>query len=939
MKYELRWYRVCAAALAMVVSMTLYLCAPALAANTGSITGTVTDATTGAPVSNVQVMASSPSSNASATTDAHGFFSLVALIPETYTVSFQHQGYEPISTAGVTVMQDATATLNEQLHTQLKTIASVRSSASTNLVKPNEGSDVYTVGGQQLQAATNPVDTHETLYQYLAITPGVTGNGFPSQPRIRGGQVTDLGYEFDGIPIQDRITGFFTSNLANIGISNIEVYSGGLPAYGAANGTGFFNSVVKTGTYPGYTSIAYQGTSPESNVFLTLERGYATPNHRFSYYVGFDGVNSQNEYDHGQVTFPGILLYGFNGPGPVRTRDWVGNFTYHPSDRNNFQFLITNSFGDFNFNYLLNRRAGEPLQLSFLPCTGNTTSNASFTGYGGGTAPNGQTCPTGLYFGPLGQGQGNIWHHYGGLGKIQWNHIINDKSFFALHFAENFNQYIFDQPIAEGNIPSFENPGGGFNWANDVLGLTPPPGQTSACPLYPYAAGTPVQMPQFLDSKSGTVMTDTGDLCATNDGVDNFWGDRHANQYFGNLDYTNNISAKVAIKAGISDEYDTNVFNYFLTNGFNADGSWPDNYLRSNYPTTRQQGYFEADLHVGKFLLSPGVLYAQEHYGFPNGGKTQHAIDPTFNGTYTFDPRNVVRFSYGNTSSFIGTGYVYRQDLSAPGGFGGTYNPSKAGFSFDPQINHSADLMFEHQIDANTSVRVGPWYNKSTNYFQTYKPFLGFKNGVPIFSKTSVLANGAIHHATGAEFALNHTDNRDIGTSYWVSATYDNYWGSTADLAGSFVNTPLPQNLIAEGTLVRQPSDPLFSGTILADFHSGRFHLDPLVYYQEGTFFNTGVLDSTRTQISQNEQIAAGYWITNLGAYEVVGPNHEYTLGFKVSNLLDNHNDVTPCTSGGNGCNPFNGPQSGVVNQTGNIYQQTYTQNPRLFYLYFGVKM
>jgi hypothetical protein len=53
---------------------------------------------------------------------------------------------------------------------------------------------------------------------------------------------------------------------------------------------------------------------------------------------------------------------------------------------------------------------------------------------------------------------------------------------------------------------------------------------------------------------------------------------------------------------------------------------------------------------------------------------------------------------------------------------------------------------------------------------------------------------------------------------------------------------------------------------------------------------------------------------------------------------------VTPCNSGGTGCFPFNGPFSGVNTPVGNatnpvyIYQD-YTQTPRLFYVFAGVKM
>src|SRR5579884_1938626 len=136
----------------------------------------------------------------------------------TYTVSFSKQGYAQASIPGVIVLQDQTQRVTEQLQAELKTIATVHAAGSSNLVKPNEGSDVYTISGQQLTAATNPINALQTIYEWFAVTPGVTANGFPAQPRIRGGQVTDLGYEFEGIPIQDRIVGFFTTNLSNTGL-------------------------------------------------------------------------------------------------------------------------------------------------------------------------------------------------------------------------------------------------------------------------------------------------------------------------------------------------------------------------------------------------------------------------------------------------------------------------------------------------------------------------------------------------------------------------------------------------------------------------------------------------------------------------------------------------------------------------------------------------
>ena len=917
MKHLLRRWRLAAGILAAAVLCTSFI-APqaALAGTTGNISGTVTDAT-GKPVADVAVTAASLSQTGHGTTDARGFFSIVNLTPDTYSVSFQKQGFQALSVPGVTVFQDQTNTLNEKLQTELRVIASVHASGASNLVKSNQGSDVYNVSGQQLTAATNPVNTHETLYQYLAVTPGVTGTGFPSQPRVRGGQVTDLGYEFEGIPIQDRITGFFTTNLANIGIGNIEVYTGGLPASGSTNGTGYFNSVLKTGTYPGYTSVAVQATSPEFNNFLTVERAGGTADHKFTYYVGFDGVNSENQYDYGENTYYNVLFGGFNGPGQVKTRDWVSNFIYRPTSKDAIQAVYTNSLGDFIYDYLLKKSPGEPPALAFNPCSGNTPNANSASGFSGGTAPNGQTCPIGFYWGALPNGGGNIWHHYGALGKIQWNHNINGHSFFNLNVAENFNQYIFDQPMIDPNIPSLENVGGPYN-------------TSPTCPAYPYAAGTPVQQ-----WGTGTNLN----YCAYANGIEAFWGDRRSNMYFGNLDYVNEISQNVTLKAGLKHERDQNVFNYFLTDFFNNDGTWPDNYLHSIYPTTEDTGYVEGDVRVGRFLLTPGLAYAQEHYGYPGGGKTQHAINPTFNGTYTFNADNVVRFSYGNTSSFVGSGYVYRTGS-------GTYNPNKSNFAFSPQLNHSADLMFEHNFGDGTTLRLGPWMNKTTNYYESYRPVVSTN---PYKLGPSVLSNAGAHNAFGAELALNHINTADHGTSFWVSGTYDNYWTTSTSLAGSFVNGPIPQNLIDEGVFVRAFANPLLQGTIVADYHSGRCHCDPVAVYSTEYFYNIANTTDVNgnscanaagaPQICQNEKIAGANWWTKITAYEELGSQRQYILGVRVDNLFDNTNDVSPCTSDGTGCFPFNGPQSGVVNTPGQDFYQNYSQGPRTFYFFAGVKL
>lgn len=86
----------------------LLLChaAGALAGTTGTLSGTVTDATTRAPLANAKVSVASPSQSASVTTDSSGHFAFLALAPDTYTVVVALPGYDAATVTGETVIAD-----------------------------------------------------------------------------------------------------------------------------------------------------------------------------------------------------------------------------------------------------------------------------------------------------------------------------------------------------------------------------------------------------------------------------------------------------------------------------------------------------------------------------------------------------------------------------------------------------------------------------------------------------------------------------------------------------------------------------------------------------------------------------------------------------------------------------------------------------------------
>jgi hypothetical protein len=863
----------------------------ASAGTTGTISGTITDATTGKPLTGASVTAASPSLRETSTTNDKGFFVLQALSPDTYVVSVSVQGYDVAIESGVTVVQDQSVALNLPLSKHMAQIGRVTASSPSNLVKASQGTDVYSVSGQQLEAATGGDGLHKTIHQFLQTVPGITSNGMNSLPRIRGGASTDTGYEFDGIPIRERITGFFTTNLSSIGFKNVEVYTGGLSAANSGNGTGIINSVVKTGTYPGSAIISTGMQGPDYNHDLTIEYGGATRDGRFSWYAAFDGTGARPAYDYGRETFPMVTYGGYNGPGYNTTRDLLGNFHYRPTQRDDIQFLIQNGLGEFNYDYLL----ANAHPLAFAPCPGNVASKTSPTGFAGGTAPNGGTCNAGFYFQQLQPGQGNIWHHYSGLGKLQWTHLLNDTSSLTLRFAENFNQYIFDQQYSDANLPAEQSQ------------------LPAGCPAYPYASGTPV----VVSGKS---------LCSNQSDV--FYGDRRSNIYLGSIDYTTSPNAVATFKAGIGNEIDQNLMSYYVTNAFNSNGSWPNNYLLSAYPTSFPYAYIDASITAGRFVFDPGVRYSQGHYAFP-GGKTVEAINPTLSGTYRINNGNVLRYSYGTTSNFIGTAYVYRAG-------GGTYANTQ---DYSPQLTHSADFQWEHDFDRSTSMRVGPYIRTTNNYYALYRPYLGVNSsGVPIYGPTQPTTAGQ-NQDLGAEIGINHVDPRPVGLSWYLAGDYNNYWTTSVSniVTGSFSQSQVAADLAAKGFRVRSPYDPLFNGSLTLDWRLPHgFEVMPFATYQLGTFYNV---------YTPQELHAPAQWLTNLTLRKTIrNGKHEELIGVRVSNLFNNNNDVAPCqiaaTGGyaGTGCSPFVGPQSGITAAPNSWVFQNYSQSPREYEAFMTMK-
>ncbi|HET7813633.1 MAG TPA: TonB-dependent receptor [Candidatus Baltobacteraceae bacterium] len=280
-----------------VMCALLFQPAVVYAGTTGTVNGVVV-INTGEAVPDATVTANSASQQATVHSDNTGRFVFLSLAPDTYVISVTKDGYDPVAVPGVSVFADQTRTVTLLTRKTLKTIANVTSQSATALVRPGTTSDVYSVdpatasktgvlgGGGNLNNA----------YSAIASVPGAYvpqgQQGYGQALYIRGGDYTQIGYEYDGVPVNRSFDNYAGGSLANLGQQELQVYTGGAPAGSSAAAiSGFINQVIRTGTYPGFGSLEGGIGSPAFYHSANFEAGGANPARTFSYYAGVGAYN------------------------------------------------------------------------------------------------------------------------------------------------------------------------------------------------------------------------------------------------------------------------------------------------------------------------------------------------------------------------------------------------------------------------------------------------------------------------------------------------------------------------------------------------------------------------------------------------------------------------------------------------------------------------
>ena len=194
----------------LVLLMGVLLLPAAAFAQTGAIGGSVTDET-GGVLPGVTVEATSPAlieGVRSTVTDGAGLYTIEALRPGTYSVTFTLPGFSTFVREGIELVSDFTANVDGQM-----TVGSIEETVTVSGASPVI--DVQNVVSQQnlSRETMDTLPTSRTYFGLAALTPGMTGRIAGGGHDV-GGTVGDIwGYvsihgasEYDGIVMWDGMS-------------------------------------------------------------------------------------------------------------------------------------------------------------------------------------------------------------------------------------------------------------------------------------------------------------------------------------------------------------------------------------------------------------------------------------------------------------------------------------------------------------------------------------------------------------------------------------------------------------------------------------------------------------------------------------------------------------------------------------------------------------
>lgn len=278
---------------------------PALVFASGKIKGKVTDAGTGEPLVGANVVI--VGTQMGAATNVSGEYVILNVPTGAYTLKASFVGYQTITLANLMVNNDLTTDANFQLPSEGVTVGTVEIVAQRPLVNKNATNAVRIIDNSFFQNIPA-----RGINAAIATQPGVVLQG--GNIYIRGGRADEVGYQVDGVGVNDIVFGGRAVNVTAEAVEQIQVQAGGFNAeYGGAN-AGIIQTQLRTGN-PDRWKVSLLG---ETDRYMGLNKSSKLGGYSYGY--GDMTATAGGPIVNNQFRFFGSLEATYYGDPTVRNQ-------------------------------------------------------------------------------------------------------------------------------------------------------------------------------------------------------------------------------------------------------------------------------------------------------------------------------------------------------------------------------------------------------------------------------------------------------------------------------------------------------------------------------------------------------------------------------------------------------------------------------------------
>jgi outer membrane receptor protein involved in Fe transport len=345
-----------------LVLIYFVFCISSLIAQTGTISGLITDQATGEALPGVNVVIKGTYYGAA--TDLNGKYKIANIKTGSYNVDISYIGFKPVQYTGIKVEAGKTVEINVRLEESVLTLQQdVIVIGAKPLLDVEETQSKSTMSREEIEKAVV-----ENVSDIIVQQAGVVKSD--NSIHIRGGRTYENAFLLDGVSVQDPLAGTgFGLQLSANAIEEVEVITGGYNAeYGQAT-SGVVNVKTREGGSRLHGSVSYKKDNLFGNtsyhvfntdIFEANLSGrepftsYVLPSIGLnipgevtffsSFYVGLtDGLTQGQSKRTAEKVVSSILDGSRFSPRQENSWFWLGKLTYKPSPVFKLQYSYNQS--------------------------------------------------------------------------------------------------------------------------------------------------------------------------------------------------------------------------------------------------------------------------------------------------------------------------------------------------------------------------------------------------------------------------------------------------------------------------------------------------------------------------------------------------------------------------------------------------------------------